>query len=78
MNLNNSWVKINGQLASEFTLHALLAASRGVPSVFLSGDQTLCEHSRRLVPGLTAVAVKDCLGRATVNLSSQMALEEIR
>lgn len=78
MNRGNSWVKINGKLASEFTLHALLAASRGVPSVFLSGDQALCGHARQLVPGLTAVAVKDCLGRATVNLSSQMALEQIR
>lgn len=78
MNLNNSWVKINGHLASEFTLHSLLAASKGIPSVFLSGDQALCEHSRRLVPELTTVAVKSGLGRATINLSSQMALDQIR
>ena len=78
MNRDNCWVKINGQLASEFTLHALLAASRGVPSVFLSGDEALCLHARSLVPEITTVAVKDCLGRATISRSSAWSLEQIR
>ena len=78
MNRDNCWVKINGQLASEFTLHALLAASRKVPSVFLSGDEALCSHARLLVPHLTTVAVKDSLGRATVSRSSQWSLQQIR
>ena len=46
MNRGNNYVKIGGQLASEFLLHAYVGASRGVPAVMVSGDRLLCGHAQ--------------------------------
>lgn len=78
MNQGNNYVKINGSLASEFLLHAYTAASRGVPSVFISGDKMLCTHAAQHDPAITAVAVKDSLGRATINMPTSLACQKIR
>lgn len=78
MNRGNNYVKINGSLASEFLLHAYTGASRGVPSVFVSGDQLLCSHVLSHDPSIKAVAVKDSLGRATINMPTALACETIR
>lgn len=78
MNRGNNYVKINGSLASEFLLHAYTGASRGVPSVLVSGDQMLCDHVKQHDPAITAVAVKESLGRATINLPTDLACEKIR
>ncbi|MGN0659947.1 MAG: M55 family metallopeptidase [Emergencia sp.] len=71
------WVKLNGELASEFTLNAILADEMGVPSLFLSGDEAVCEEARRTYPGLTAAPVKKGIGNATWNMHPQDAVEMI-
>ena len=68
MNLENNYVKINGQLASEYLMHAYLAAERGVPTVFVSGDAALCGHVKEYCPGTETLALKEGRGRATINL----------
>lgn len=73
-----NWIKINGKLASEFSLNALWAASFGVPSVFLSGDQGMCVRAEELCPGIVTVATKSCVGNATWNIHPQDAVEQIR
>lgn len=78
MNRNNNYVRYNGQLASEFLIHAYAAAAMGVPSVFVSGDQMLCEHVAGYDPQITTVAVKEGIGGATVNLAPVRAQELIR
>lgn len=78
MNRGNNYVKINGRLASEFLLHAYTGASRGVPSVFVSGDKLLCSHVLQHDPAIKTVAVKDSLGRATINMPTALACETIR
>ena len=78
MNRGNNYVKINGELASEFLLHAYVGAARGVPSVMVSGDKLLCGHAQEFVPGIQTAPVKEGLGRATVNLTPQLACERIR
>lgn len=78
MNRGNNYVKIGGQLASEFLLHAYVGASRGVPAVMVSGDRLLCGHAQEYVPGIAAVPVKEGFGRATINLPSGLACERIR
>lgn len=62
-------IKINGQYASEFMLYSYAAALEGVPTVFVSGDQTLCEDSTALHPKLKCVAVKSGRGNLTINES---------
>ena len=71
-------LKINGRVASEFTLNSLYAAQMGVPSLFLSGDETICRLAAEEIPGLTTVAVKECRGNSTFNLHPDDACEAIR
>lgn len=78
MNRGNNYVKINGKLASEFLLHAYVGAALGVPPVLVTGDRLLCAHAAEYVPEITTVPVKEGLGRATVNLPSELACQRIR
>ena len=77
MNRKTNYIKFNGRLASEFLMHAYVGASLGVPSVFISGDKNLCSHVHEYDPRITAVAVKEGMGAATVNLAPEMAQELI-
>lgn len=78
MTTSASYIKVNGQYASEFMLNAYTAALERVPVVFVSGDAGLCAEASALVPGLTAVAVKAGSGGATLNLHPERAVEQIR
>ena len=78
MNRNNNYVKFNGQICSEFLMHALYAAELDVPSVFLSGDKSLCEHALTYDPNIKTVAVKEGIGSATINITPELACEQIR
>ena len=71
-------VKINGKLASEFTMNSLYAAEQGVPSVFISGDASICTLAEEEVPGIGTVAVKECRGNSTFNLHPEDACSMIR
>ena len=62
------YVKINGELASEFTANRLFAASFGVPAIFLSGDKGMCDIAEKEVSGIITAAVKDCRGDSTFNM----------
>ncbi|MDR7855384.1 M55 family metallopeptidase [Tissierella sp.] len=73
-----TYTKINGKLASEFTMNALISAYYGVPVVFLSGDKMLCEDTRELVPNIETVAVKWGEGGATFNTQPDYACECIK
>lgn len=69
--------KLNDQLASEFLLNHYLASNLGVPSLFISGDQEICQDAENLVPGLKSFSVKKGIGNATLNLHPEDALEGI-
>lgn len=73
-----TWLKINGEFASEFTLAAYTAALLGTPLVFVSGDRGLCEDVTRLNANITTVAVKEGVGDSTLNIHPQLAVEQIR
>ena len=73
MNTRNNYVKINGQYAAEFHMNTWVAAHHGVPVVFVSGDQQLCDRAQELVPAITTVGVKSGIGNATFNMSCTKA-----
>jgi D-amino peptidase len=75
---NVTYVKINGQYASEFTIAAYTAGLVRVPMVFLSGDAGICEEAQALIPSLSTVAVKHGVGNSTVNIHPHLAVEQIR
>ena len=72
------WVKINGRLASEFTMNSLYAASLGVPSLFLSGDETICHMAVEEMPRIATLAVKTCRGNSTWNMHPLEAVRQIK
>lgn len=68
-------LSINGQRASEFTLHAYVAGMMGVPVVFLSGDAALCAEAEAWIPGITTLAVNHGSGNAATSIHPEDATE---
>lgn len=71
------YVKINGEFASEFTLHAYAAAYVGVPAVFVSGDKGLCEDVKKFNKNIKTVAVNEGKGASTISIHPDLAVELI-
>lgn len=71
-------VRINGKRAGEFHIHAYAAGMLGIPVIFLSGDQALCELAKELVPGITTVAVSRGTGGSSTSIHPETAAENIR
>jgi len=71
-------LRLNGELASEFTINALCAARLSVPSVFLSGDKGICDDATAMVPGIATLPVSEGFGPATLSISPRRAVAEIR
>jgi D-amino peptidase len=78
MNGSIHLLTINQQEASEFLISAYTAAYQGVPVVFVSGDQGLCDEIALFNPKITALAVKKGVGDSTINLHPETAIEQIR
>ena len=72
------YVKLNGKYASEFVLNSYTAALYGVPVVFLSGDEALCESAKELIPGITTVATKRGIGSACISEHPEKVCRMIR
>lgn len=77
-NLRISRLLLNGDVASEFTMNALCAAWQGVPSLFLSGDQNMCDEARDMVPGIEAVATLEGAGPSVNSIAPVRARQLIR
>jgi D-amino peptidase len=75
---NHVYIKVNGIIASEFLLYSYACALEGVPTVFLSGDEMLCEDFKDLHPNLITCAVKDGMGAMTRNYSPEDTLKWIK
>lgn len=71
-------LKINGRIASEFTVNSMFAAQAGVPSLFISGDEGICELAGEEIPGIRRAAVKKCRGNSTFNLHPEDACQLIK
>lgn len=72
------WVKINGRFASEFVINSYIAAMYGIPVVFVSGDEALCQTAKELVDGIVAVPTKRAIGSATVSAHPEKVCKEIK
>lgn len=72
-----NYIKINGKLASEFTINSNFAAQYGVPSIFISGDQAICDLAMEEVPKINTVAVKKCKGNSTFNIHPEISCDLI-
>ena len=71
---NLEYIKINGVYASEFLINAYAAALKGVPVVFVSGDQGLTDEVKETNSNITTLAVKKGIGKSTINIHPQKAI----
>jgi D-amino peptidase len=78
MSLDDSYLKINGRCASELMINSYAAALENVPAVFAAGDAGLVEDAMDLIPAITGVAVKKCIGSSTISMQPQLAVAKIR
>ena len=76
--LKSVYVKLNGQLCSEFMLYSYAAALEGVPTVFLSGDKMLCDDYTNFHPKLITCPVKEGFGESTINYNPKQTLRSIK
>lgn len=56
-------VRINGTVAGESGLNALVAQHFGVPVVAVTGDQYVAEEAARFCPGIDGIVVKQSMSR---------------
>jgi D-amino peptidase len=70
-------VTLNGLPCPEFLINAYMAAYRGIPIVFLAGDEALCDFAKRLIPGITTVVAKTGHGSAVISRHPEVVREEI-
>lgn len=75
---NPLYVKMNGMYASEFLIYSYAAAYMGVPSVYLSGDEQLCQASAGLHPCLITTPVKSGDAYSATCHSPADAIRKIR
>jgi D-amino peptidase len=73
-----SRLELNGDRLSEFRVNSLTGRNLGVPSVFVSGDEGLCEEAHGWEPEITAFATMRGLGRSTISVHPEVSIQEIR
>lgn len=78
MNRDNEYIKINGELASEFLINSYIAAMYKVPVLFLSGDKVLCESAEKLNGSIRTVAVNEGRGNASISMTPFVAIDLIQ
>lgn len=71
-------IRLDGEPVSEFRLHALAAATVGVPVVLVTGDRALCEEVQETWPPCHTVAVSEAAGASTTSLHPADAEVRIR
>lgn len=77
MNTRINHVRINGEIASEFTINSLYASYLNVPIAFLSGDKHLTELVKSVNQNIKVVATKEGHHGATVSRHPQITNQEI-
>ncbi|MFE1627598.1 M55 family metallopeptidase [Brevibacillus reuszeri] len=78
MNMQNEYVKLNGEIASEMLINAYTAASMGVPVLLATGDKMICEDALKINPHIKTVPVSEGIGNASISIHPQVALKKIK
>jgi len=78
MSTGFNYVKMNGEIVSEFIINSYAASYAGVPTVFLSGDSGLCKTANKLNSKIVTVAVNSGLGGSVTSIHPKIALEKIK
>lgn len=71
-------VTLNGELCSEFLLHAHVATLTNTPVVFLSGDAGICEIAKAKNPQIHTVVTNVGRGESVIATQPSLARDRIR
>src|SRR5574340_668908 len=72
-------VRINGDVAGESAINALVAAHYQVPIILISGDEVTVQEAQNIAPNAEKVVVKHSLGRfAAAHIHPEIACEMLR
>lgn len=77
MNGRNNLVTLNGTLCSEFLINTYTAGYFGVPVAMVTGDQSLCDFAKTLIPEIITVPVNVGRGGGVTSLHPDEAVERI-
>lgn len=69
---------LNGEICSEYLLHAHVAALTNTPVVFLSGDNGICELARSKNPAIHTVETNIGHGESVIGIQPGVARERIQ
>jgi D-amino peptidase len=72
-----SSIKINAKPASEFLINSYTAGLVGIPVVFISGDQGICDEATAFNERIWTVSVQEGIGASTVSIHPQVATRKI-
>jgi D-amino peptidase len=75
---NLSYIKINGEYASEFLINAYTAALVNVPVVFVSGDIGICENINKINSNIKTVGLNKGIGGSVISIHPKLAFDQIR
>lgn len=78
LNTQFDYIKINDDIASEFTINAYTSSYYNVPVPFLSGYEMLCEHAKKLNPNIVTVPVSKGIGNASISIHPTLAVKNIK
>ncbi len=77
MSVGYNYIKINGELASEFLLNYYTSLHFGVPVIMVTGDKALCEYVNKLDENIITVATKEGLGCCAISKHPEVTNKEI-
>lgn len=77
MTTHIDYIKINGEIASEFMINSMYASYLGVPVAFLSGDKNLTEQVKAINPNIETVATKEGVHGAVISKHPSVTNKEI-
>ncbi len=75
---NLNYIKLNGEFTSEFLIHGFAAANMGVPVVFVSGDEGICNEVNKVNKNIKTVAVNKGIGNSVISIHPQLAVKKIK
>jgi D-amino peptidase len=71
-------IELNSERLSEFRVNSLTARAEGVPTVFLSGDASLCDEAVQAEPGIVTVTTHTGVGASTFGRHPADSIEQIK
>ncbi|HHW48189.1 MAG TPA: amino acid amidase [Clostridiaceae bacterium] len=77
-NRKTDYILLNGTPLSEFQFNAYTAAYLDVPVPFVSGDMSICEYAKSLIPNITTVVTQTGYGGATTSIHPDLAARYIK